>query len=173
MRASSGAIRATPHGPTASCAGRARRGAARARRWKRRPMAIDFAPTLAYPRPHWRPPAFGGPFSLQRLKRFWGFRDEAHLPTEPPRAQAPPRLPRPQGHRRRPQGPGRPPRPRPQEAVGLSADAAPARLVRTLSKRSEFLAANRGLRFPMPGFVLLVRPRGDDDAVPGIGFTVS
>ena len=25
----------------------------------------------------------------------------------------------------------------------------------------------------MPGFVLLVRPRGDDDAVPGIGFTVS
>ncbi|MCW0198074.1 ribonuclease P protein component [Sphingopyxis sp.] len=45
--------------------------------------------------------------------------------------------------------------------------------MRTLSRRSEFLAANRGLRFPMPGFVLLVRPRGDDDAVPGIGFTVS
>ena len=45
--------------------------------------------------------------------------------------------------------------------------------MRTLSKRSEFLAANRGLRFPMPGFVLLVRPRGDDDAAPGIGFTVS
>jgi ribonuclease P protein component len=39
--------------------------------------------------------------------------------------------------------------------------------------RSEFLAANRGLRFPMPGFVLLVRPRGDDDAVIGVGFTVS
>jgi ribonuclease P protein component len=45
--------------------------------------------------------------------------------------------------------------------------------VRTLSKRSEFLAANRGLRFPMPGFVLLVRPRGDGDDAPGIGFTVS
>jgi ribonuclease P protein component len=45
--------------------------------------------------------------------------------------------------------------------------------VRTLSKRSEFLAANRGLRFPMPGFVLLVRPRGDGDEVPGIGYTVS
>src|SRR3546814_2400923 len=34
-------------------------------------------------------------------------------------------------------------------------------------------AANRGLRFPMPGFVLLVRPRGDEDAGIGIGFTVS
>ena len=45
--------------------------------------------------------------------------------------------------------------------------------MRTLSKRSEFLAANRGLRFPMPGFVLLVRPRGDGDDAPGIGFTVS
>jgi ribonuclease P protein component len=45
--------------------------------------------------------------------------------------------------------------------------------VRTLSKRSEFLAANRGLRFPMPGFVLLVRHRGDGDDSPGIGFTVS
>ena len=45
--------------------------------------------------------------------------------------------------------------------------------MRSLSKRSEFLAANRGLRFPMPGFVLLVRPRGDGDDAPGIGFTVS
>ena len=45
--------------------------------------------------------------------------------------------------------------------------------MRTLSRRSEFLAANRGLRFPMPGFVLLVRPRGDGDDAPGIGFTVS
>jgi ribonuclease P protein component len=45
--------------------------------------------------------------------------------------------------------------------------------VRTLSKRSEFLAANRGLRFPMPGFVLLVRQRGDGDDALGIGYTVS
>lgn len=45
--------------------------------------------------------------------------------------------------------------------------------MRTLSKRSEFLAANRGLRFPMPGFVLLVHPRGDDDAGMGVGYTVS
>ena len=45
--------------------------------------------------------------------------------------------------------------------------------LRTLSKRSEFLAANRGLRFPMPGFVLLVRPRGDSDETLGVGYTVS
>ena len=45
--------------------------------------------------------------------------------------------------------------------------------MRTLSKRSEFLAANRGLRFPMPGFVLLVHQRGDEDAGIGIGYTVS
>jgi ribonuclease P protein component len=45
--------------------------------------------------------------------------------------------------------------------------------VRTLNKRSDFLAANRGLRFPMPGFVLLVRPRGDGDSAMGIGYTVS
>lgn len=45
--------------------------------------------------------------------------------------------------------------------------------MRTLSKRSEFLAANRGLRFPLPGFVLLVRARGDSDSAMGIGYTVS
>ncbi len=134
-------------------------------------MTIDFRPNPAYSRPHWRPPAFGGPFSLERSKRFRDNRDEAYLSTEPPRAQAPSRFPRPQGDRRRPQGPRRPPRPRPQEAVGLTATGAPP--VRTLSKRSEFLAANRGLRFPMPGFVLLVHPRGDDDAGMGVGYTVS
>jgi ribonuclease P protein component len=46
-------------------------------------------------------------------------------------------------------------------------------VVRPLKKRSEFLAANRGLRFPMPGFVLLVRHRGDSDPSIGAGFTVS
>lgn len=46
-------------------------------------------------------------------------------------------------------------------------------LVRTLAKRSEFLAANRGLRFPVPGFVLLVRKRDDGSDQLGIGYTVS
>ena len=43
----------------------------------------------------------------------------------------------------------------------------------TLTKRSDFLAANRGKRAPMPGFVLLVRPRGDDDITMRVGFTVT
>lgn len=43
----------------------------------------------------------------------------------------------------------------------------------TLTKRSDFLAANRGKRAPMPGFVLLVRPRGDHDPTMRVGFTVT
>ena len=46
-------------------------------------------------------------------------------------------------------------------------------MLRQMTARREFLAANRGLRFPTPGFVLLVRPRGDDDLALGVGFTVS
>src|SRR3712207_3013305 len=89
--------------------------------------------------------------------------DEAHLPAEQTRAQAAPRLPRPQGDRRRPQGPGGAPRPRPQDAVGIT----------TLKKRADFLAANRGRRAPMPGFVLLVRDRGDGDPSMRLGITVT
>jgi ribonuclease P protein component len=46
-------------------------------------------------------------------------------------------------------------------------------VLRRLVRRAEFLAANSGRRVPMPGFVLLVRPRGDEDAAMGIGFTVT
>ncbi|WP_246450705.1 ribonuclease P protein component [Sphingomonas rhizophila] len=35
------------------------------------------------------------------------------------------------------------------------------------------MAANRGRRAPTPGFVLLVRPRGDDDPTIRVGFTVT
>ena len=42
-----------------------------------------------------------------------------------------------------------------------------------LTKRSDFLAANRGKRAPMPGFVLLVRQRADADTTIRIGFTVT
>ena len=45
--------------------------------------------------------------------------------------------------------------------------------LRRLVRRSEFLAANTGKRVPMPGFVLLVRARGDEDAAMGVGFTVT
>ena len=37
-----------------------------------------------------------------------------------------------------------------------------------LTRRADFLAANRGLRVSRPGFVLLVRPNGDADE-PGRG----
>ncbi len=46
-------------------------------------------------------------------------------------------------------------------------------LIRKMVRRPEFLAANRGLRLPLPGCVLLVRPRGDDSPAMGIGLTVS
>ncbi len=40
-------------------------------------------------------------------------------------------------------------------------------------RRSEFLKANGGTRVPMPPFVLLVRPRGDDVAAAGFGITAT
>lgn len=42
-----------------------------------------------------------------------------------------------------------------------------------MTRRADYLAANQGLRAPMPGFVLLVRPRGDDDGTMRVGITVS
>lgn len=42
-----------------------------------------------------------------------------------------------------------------------------------LRRRADFLAANHGIRAPMPGLVLLVRPRGDDDPVIRLGITVT
>ena len=42
-----------------------------------------------------------------------------------------------------------------------------------LRKRADFLAANSGKRAAFPGFVLLVRPRGDGDETKRIGFTVT
>jgi ribonuclease P protein component len=89
--------------------------------------------------------------------------DEAHFPAEQPSPRTAPRLPSSQRDGRRPQGPGGTSRPRPQEAL---------RLV-TLTKRADFRAANRGKRAPMPGFVLLVRPRGDEDETVRVGYTVT
>ena len=100
--------------------------------------------------------------------------DEAHLPAEQSRAQAPARLPRPDGDRWRTQGAGRAPQPRPQEAVGLTGSGGAARpSLAKLTRRSEFLAANGGFRAPTAGFVLLVRPRNDGDPAIRLGLTVS
>src|SRR4051794_13888500 len=89
--------------------------------------------------------------------------DEAHLPAEQSRPQAPARVPRPHGDGRRPQSAERPPRPRPQEAQRLT----------TLKKRADFLAANSGRRVSTPGFVLLVRDRKDSDPAMRVGITVT
>ncbi len=89
--------------------------------------------------------------------------DEAHLPAEQSGPQAAARVPPPHGDGRRTQGLERAPRAGPQEAQ---------RLV-ILRKRADFLAANRGRRAATPGFVLLVRDRGDGDATKRIGFTVT
>jgi ribonuclease P protein component len=45
--------------------------------------------------------------------------------------------------------------------------------VRKLTKRSQFLAANSGVRVPMPAFVLIVRSRGDDARDAGFGITAT
>ena len=92
--------------------------------------------------------------------------DEAHLPAEQSRPQAPARLPVAHGDAGRPQGPQRTPRTRPQEAERLVPLA-------VLRKRADFLAANSGKRAATPGFVLLVRDRGDQDPRKRVGFTVT
>ncbi|WP_365927306.1 ribonuclease P protein component [uncultured Sphingomonas sp.] len=46
-------------------------------------------------------------------------------------------------------------------------------MIQTLTRRRDFLAANAGRRAPMPGFVLLVRPREDGDPTMRVGFTVT
>ena len=89
--------------------------------------------------------------------------DEAHFPAEQSGPQAAARVPPSQRDGRRAQDPERSPRARPQEAQRLI----------TLRKRADFLAANRGKRFPTPGFVLLVRQRDDDDPAVRVGFTVT
>jgi ribonuclease P protein component len=89
--------------------------------------------------------------------------DEAHLPAEQSRPQAPARVPRPHGDSGRTQGAELPPRARPQEAQRLT----------TLKKRADFLAANAGKRASTPGFVLLVRDRDDTDPMMRVGFTVT
>jgi ribonuclease P protein component len=92
-----------------------------------------------------------------------GMSDEADLSAEQPRAGAPSRLPCADGDGGRPVGNPGTPCARPQEAVGLT----------TLTKRRDFLAANAGKRAPMPGFVLLMRPRDDGDPAMRVGFTVT
>lgn len=40
-------------------------------------------------------------------------------------------------------------------------------------RRAEFLAANAGVRVPMPAFILIVRPRQDGNDIAGFGITAT
>jgi ribonuclease P protein component len=62
---------------------------------------------------------------------------------------------------------------RKRETALSSGSGSPENVLRRLVRRSQFLAANAGKRVPMPGFVLLVRPREDGDSAMGVGFTVT
>jgi ribonuclease P protein component len=100
--------------------------------------------------------------------------DEADLSAQQSRAQAPPRLPLALGDGGRPQGIGGAPRARPQQALGLTKPSGPKAVApETIRRRADFLAANNGRRAPMPGFVLLVRQRGDGSDAMRVGYTVT
>ena len=92
-----------------------------------------------------------------------GMSDEADFSAEQPGARAPSRLSRADGNGGRTDGDPRAPQPRPQEAVRVG----------TITERRDFLAANAGKRAPMPGFVLLMRPRHDGDPAMRLGVTVT
>ena len=89
--------------------------------------------------------------------------DEAHLPAEQPCTGSSSRFPGSHGDSGRPCRDPRTPRTRPQEAVRLI----------TLTKRSDFLAANHGKRAASGGLVLLVRERADGNPQMRIGYTVT
>src|SRR3546814_12621152 len=100
--------------------------------------------------------------------------DEAHLSAEQSRAQTASRFPRPHGNGSRPQDYSRPSCPRPQVAERLSQLQAPApqekdRAIVTISKRADFLAANKGRRMAMAGFVLLVNRWEERRVGKGVG----
>lgn len=89
--------------------------------------------------------------------------DEAYLSAEQSGPRAAPRLSGAHGDGWRSSDPEGAPCTRSQEAVGLT----------VLTRRADFVAANAGRRAPTPGFVLLVRDRGDGDTTRRIGFTVT
>ncbi len=120
--------------------------------------------------------------------------DEAHISTIKPGPQAAPRLSRAHGNQSRPEDPERTSRTGPEKAerltlvlldLGRTAAGNRWRFCRfrsddvqlagltILSKRADFLAANRGRRASGPAFTLQMRARGDEDPAIRVGFTCS
>lgn len=144
-----------------------RRGSALRRRDRDKGAQVDSDAPAAYA------PRREGPSALAALDvSDRDTNDEADLPAEQPGASTPPRLPRAHGNGGRPLGDPRPARAGPQEAVGITGRPRRVPLGR-MTRRSEYLAANAGRRAPMPGFVLLVHPRGDGDDAIRVGITVT
>jgi ribonuclease P protein component len=102
---------------------------------------------------------------------------EAHFSAQPACPRPSPRFPRAYGHCRRPQGDPRASCPRPRQALGLTLEAGAreaepkVRPASVLTRRADFLAANRGLRIARPGFVLLANPNGGNGQRYGITVT--
>jgi ribonuclease P protein component len=96
-------------------------------------------------------------------RRFEDMSDEAHFPAEQSRADTAARVPAADVDSGRSGSDSRPPGTRSQEALRLG----------VIRKRADFLKANSARRGAFPGFVLLVRPRGDDDTQMRLGITVT
>jgi ribonuclease P protein component len=114
------------------------------------------------------------PYISRRIK-FKDYSHEAHFSAEQSRACPSPRFSSPHVNRRWPQHPERPPRAWPQETFGLI-KATMDRDMRgysVITKRADFLAANRGKRYATPGFVLLVLDRRDEDPAIRLGITIT
>lgn len=59
------------------------------------------------------------------------------------------------------------------DSVGSDRPGWVAAPYRVLARRADFLAANRARRVALPGFVLLVRARGDGNGTMRLGITVT
>ena len=60
-----------------------------------------------------------------------------------------------------------------QSANAGFAGARPALVIRTLQRRPEFLAANKGQRIPNASVLLIISRRHDGDDTIGVGYTVT
>jgi len=92
--------------------------------------------------------------------------DEADIPAEQARAQAPARLPRADGDGRGSQGSGAPPGQGPGEAVGLVP-------VARLKRRAQFLYIQKGFKAHRSSVIVEARLRPQPGPLAGAGFTAT
>ena len=113
-------------------------------------------------------------FNSRRIK-FKDYSHEAHFSAEQSRACPPPRFSPAHVNRCWPQHLERPTCAWPQKAIGLSRSASgrDMRGFSIITKRADFLAANRGKRYATPGFVLLVFDRKNEDPAIRLGITIT